>query len=253
MAKKVLLAGESWMVYTTHIKGFDSFCTSSYGSGEKYIKEAFESGGYQVDYLPNHVAAEDFPYTMEELRKYDLVVLSDIGANTLLLPLATFSRSEVLPNRCDLIRDYVLEGGSLLMVGGYLTFSGIEGKSKWQDTAVQEVLPVQISSCDDRIEHCEGIKPITVKEHEILHGLGEWPIVLGYNKTKAKEEANVIAEIEGNPFIALGEYGKGRSVAFTTDCAPHWAPPEFCNWENYNQLFINLGEWLCEGKEFSLD
>ena len=25
MSKKVLLAGESWMSYTTHVKGFDSF------------------------------------------------------------------------------------------------------------------------------------------------------------------------------------------------------------------------------------
>ena len=29
MNKKVLLAGESWMSYTTHVKGFDSFYTSS--------------------------------------------------------------------------------------------------------------------------------------------------------------------------------------------------------------------------------
>ena len=27
MSKKVLLAGESWMSYTTHVKGFDSFYT----------------------------------------------------------------------------------------------------------------------------------------------------------------------------------------------------------------------------------
>lgn len=246
MAKKVLLAGESWMSYTTHVKGFDSFYTTSYDSGEKYIKKAFEAGGYEFDYLPNHLAAENFPYTMEELIQYDIVILSDIGANTLLLPLPTFSRSEVMPNRCNLIRDYVLGGGALLMVGGYLTFSGIDGKGKWQDTAVQEVLPVQISSFDDRIEHCEGITPVTVKSHSIVDELSDWPIILGYNKTTAKKEAEVIVEVEGNPFIALGKYGKGRSAVFTTDCAPHWAPPEFCNWKNYNQLFINLAKWLCE-------
>ena len=27
MSKKVLLAGESWMSYTTHVKGFDAFYT----------------------------------------------------------------------------------------------------------------------------------------------------------------------------------------------------------------------------------
>ena len=130
------------------------------------------------------------------------------------------------------------------MVGGYITFSGIDGKGKWQDTAVQEVLPVQIFPTDDRMEHCEGIQPVTVKEHEILEGLGEWPRVLGYNRTILKDEAELLATVEGNPFIALGEYGKGRSAVFTTDCAPHWAPPEFCNWEGYNKLFQNMAKWL---------
>ena len=61
---------------------------------------------------------------MEELKQYDLVILSDIGANTLLLPGATFNRSEKMPNRCNLISDYVNDGGALLMVGGYLTTGG---------------------------------------------------------------------------------------------------------------------------------
>ena len=30
MSKKILLAGESWMSYTTHVKGFDAFYTSTY-------------------------------------------------------------------------------------------------------------------------------------------------------------------------------------------------------------------------------
>ena len=38
MSKKVLLAGESWMSYTTHVKGFDSFYTSTYETGEKWLK-----------------------------------------------------------------------------------------------------------------------------------------------------------------------------------------------------------------------
>ena len=84
--KRVLLAGESWMSYTTHVKGFDSFYTSVYETGEKWLKGALEKGGYEVTFLPNHVAAEQFPFTMKELKNYDCVILSDIGANTLLLP-----------------------------------------------------------------------------------------------------------------------------------------------------------------------
>ena len=40
------------------------------------------AGGYEVTFLPNHLANEEFPFTMEELKQYDLVILSDIGANT---------------------------------------------------------------------------------------------------------------------------------------------------------------------------
>ena len=75
MNKKVLLAGESWMSYTTHVKGFDSFYTSTYETGEKWLKAALEAGGYEVTFLPNHLANEEFPFTMEELKQYDLVIL----------------------------------------------------------------------------------------------------------------------------------------------------------------------------------
>ena len=225
MAKRVLLAGESWMSYTTHVKGFDTFYTSVYETGEKYIKKAFEEGGYEFTFLPNHLAMEEFPFSLEELKRYDLIILSDIGANTLLLPGATFTRSELMPNRCNLLRDYVLDGGALLMVGGYLTFSGVD--------------------TDDRMEHCEGVRPVFVKDHPIFDGIEKtWPRVLGYNKTILKPEAELLASVCGDPFIALGEYGKGRSAVFTTDCAPHWAPPEFCEWKDYNRLFQNLARWL---------
>lgn len=243
--KKVLLAGESWMSYTTHVKGFDSFYTSVYETGEKWLKGALEKGGYEVTFLPNHVAAEQFPFTMKELKNYDCVILSDIGANTLLLPAATFTKSVKMPNRADLIRDYVQEGGALLMIGGYLTFSGVDAKGKWHDTAVQEVLPVEVLTVDDRMEHCEGIRPVTVKEHEALKGLPkEWPEILGYNKTILKPEAEMAAMAGKDPFIAFGKYGKGRSAVFTSDCAPHWAPPEFCEWEYYDTLWQGILDWL---------
>lgn len=243
--KKALLAGESWMSYTTHVKGFDSFYTSVYETGEKYLKAALEEGGYEVEFLPNHLAGEKFPFQLEELQQYDLLILSDIGSNTLLLPGPTFTRSIKMPNRCQLIRDYVEQGGALIMVGGYLTFSGVDAKGKWHDTPVQDVLPVEIFTVDDRMEHCEGIKPVTIAKHEALRGIpAPWPDILGYNKTIAKPEAVVAATVEGNPFIAFGSYGKGRSAVVTTDCAPHWAPEEFCTWEYYNRLWQQIADYL---------
>lgn len=246
MSKKILLAGESWMSFTTHVKGFDTFYTSVYETGKEWIEKAIKEAGYEFVFIPNYEAMDGFPFTLEELQEYDCIILSDIGANTLLLPTETFAKSVKKPNRCNLLRDYVLEGGSLLMVGGYMTFAGIDGKGKWHDTAVQEVLPVEVLTLDDRMEHCEGVVPVIVNaDHEIMAGLPtEWPNVLGYNKTIVKEDADVVATICGDPFIAFGNYGKGKSGVFTTDCAPHWAPPEFCNWEYYNKLFANIFAYL---------
>lgn len=245
MTKKVLLAGESWMSHTTHVKGFDTFYTAVYETGKDFLITALETGGYDLDYIPNHLAAEQFPFSMEELKRYDCIILSDIGANTLLLPAATFTRSMKMPNRCNLLRDYVLDGGALLMIGGYLTFSGVDAKGKWHDTAVQEVLPVEVLTCDDRMEHCEGIAPKVEFAHEAICGLPQsWPEILGYNRTIAKEGAVVPVTVGGDPLLAVSDYGKGRTAAFTTDCAPHWAPPEFVNWQYYDQLWQGLVGYL---------
>ena len=82
---------------------------------------------------------------MEELKQYDPGNSVRYRANTpCFCRGATFNHSEKMPNRCKLIRDYVNDGGALPMVGGYPTFSGVDAKGKWHDTAVQEVLPVEV-------------------------------------------------------------------------------------------------------------
>jgi len=245
MTKKVLISGESWMSYTTHVKGFDSFYTSVYEEGVGFIKKAIENAGYEVDFIPNHLAPEHFPTTMEELNKYSCVILSDIGSNTLLLPHKTFTKSIRTPNRCELIKNYVNEGGAFLMVGGYMSFTGIDAKTRYGQTPIKDILPVQCLEIDDRAEHPEGIVPVTVKKHEALQGLPEeWPHFLGYNKTNAIPEGEVLATIDGDPFIAVGDFGKGKSAVFTSDCAPHWGPPEFVNWEFYDELWKGLLNYL---------
>lgn len=243
--KRLLLAGESWMSSTTHVKGADAFTNSKYETGEKWLKEALEKSGYEVDFLPNHLVAENFPFTLEQLKQYQAVILSDVGSNTLLLPEDVVLRGQKRPNRCNLIRDYVMDGGALLMIGGYLTFSGIDAKGRWGVTAVQEVLPVKLLVTDDRMEHPEGVQAVTVSNHPLLEGIeGAWPELLGYNKTEALEDTDVAATIDGDPLLAVAERGKGRSAVFTSDCAPHWAPVEFLEWDGYTKLWNNLINWL---------
>ena len=61
-----------------------------------------------------------------------------------------------------------------------------------------------------------------------------------------KKDAEVVATICGDPFIAVGRYGEGKSAVVSTDCSPHWAPPEFCEWKHYNTLVKNLLDFLTE-------
>ena len=243
---KILIAGESWTSHTIHIKGFDTFTTSVYEEGVKWLKEALEKANHQVTFIPNHHASEKFPKTKKEISEYDVVILSDIGSNTLLLPSATFSRSEKTPNRCKLIKEYVENGGGFCMIGGYMSFTGIDAKTRYGETEVKDILPVDLLKYDDRVERPEGIVPKIVVKHEIFEGIeGEFPFFLGYNKTISDNtKGEVIALIDEDPFIATGKFGKGKSVAFTSDCAPHWGSKEFVEWKYYDKLWQNIIKWL---------
>ena len=242
----VLVAGESWITQSTHIKGVDHFTVSSYVEGIGPLRDALESGGHTVTHLPAHLVPDSFPSTPAELAPYDLVVLSDIGANSLLLPREVLERSATHPNRLASLAQWVHDGGGLVMVGGYLSFTGFEAKAAFKDTPVEQVLPVTCLAHDDRVEAPEGVTPaIEVEDHPALGGAQTpWPHLLGYNRTLAVEAAAVLATVGGDPLVAVREVGAGRTAVFTSDCAPHWAPPAFCEeWEGYGPLFRGLLGW----------
>ena len=242
---KVLFAGESWMTHSIHTKGFDSFDMSSYHEGGTEMIAAMRAGGIDVTYQPSHVAMNEFPYARDAIDRFDVVILSDIGSNTLLLPDRTAIRSEPSPNRLHLIRDFVLGGGGLLMVGGYLTFQGIQAKGNYKGSAVEDVLPVELFASDDRSEQPQGISPAIVSaDHPVLAGLSDWPHFLGYNRSTLRAGAQALATLGGDPFIAVREVGRGRSAIFASDCGPHWGPPAFVNWAGYATLWMNLVAWL---------
>src|SRR4029077_17466247 len=134
--------------------------------------------------------------------------------NTLLLHPDTFVRSTVLPNRLHAIRDYVAAGGGFVMIGGYLTFQGIDAKGKYAGSAVEEALPVALSYYDDRVECPEGVAPAVVDANRPIVGdlSEEWPRLLGYNRVAVKAGAALVASVGNDPLIVAGAFGKGRGV-----------------------------------------
>jgi len=252
MAKthKILLAGESWVSAATHYKGFDQFGSVTFHLGAEPLVAALAGSNVTLRYMPSHEAQEHFPQSLDALAAYDAVILSDIGANTLLLHPDTWLHGKPTPNRLRLLKDYVEAGGGLMMVGGYLSFQGINGSARYHRTAVEEVLPVEMLPVDDRIEVPEGFTPVLKqKSHPILTGLGgRWPQLLGFNEVRAKPGATLLATVSKEygemPLLVAGSSGKGRTLAWTSDIGPHWLPATFVAWKGYATFWKQALGWL---------
>ncbi len=249
----VLLVGESWVSAATHFKGFDQFGSVTFHLGAEPLVAALRGSPFRLTYMPSHEAAEGFPFTIEELRRYKAIILSDIGANTLLLPQAVWMHGRATPNRLKLLRDWTQQGGGLVMVGGYLSFQGIDGRARWRRTPVEEALPVTCLPYDDRIEVPEGFRAEVTgpADHPVLRGLdGEWPLLLGANEVEVRDRADVEVlarlprEQGSHPLLVTGRCGQGRTLAWTSDIGPHWLPDDFVRWPGYATLWRNVLAWV---------
>jgi uncharacterized membrane protein len=245
MALKILLAGESWTSLGLHLKGFSLYTTGAYEEGGKPLISALERAGHRVDYIPNHLVPERFPVDVDGLSAYDVVILSDVGADTFLLHPDTLLRSQRRPNALKSMADYVASGGGLLMVGGFMSFSGFGGNACYHNTVLADVLPVRMLGHDDRVECPEGVNPSVAAPHPAIAELpGDWPHFLGYQRLIAKEGAEVLLTVGADPFLTLGYHGNGRTAAFASDCSPHWGSPEFTGWDHYADFWSGLAGWL---------
>jgi len=235
--------------FNVEVKGF-----STHIWGQPLI-DALEEGDIEVHHMTSEVAISEFPRTVEGLSEYDALILSDIECEVLALYPFWIPGTE-LPrtNRLKAIREYTRQGGGLLMVGGWTSFSGRFGHGGYYDTPVEEALPVTcLKGVDDRVETPEGVH-VNIKDsnHPILSGIpwDECPVFEGFNRIFPKDESSVLATIgEGedeNPLVVVWEFGEGRAMAFSTDCSPHWAA-FFQPWEYYGQFWRQAIRWL--GKE----
>ena len=250
MAKiKVLLVGKSWISKTIHVKGFDHFSAAEYQTGIGGLSKALADSDVDLVHLPGHLAPTDFPQTREALAQYDVVVFSDIGANTLLLHPDTFVRGKRTPNRLRLVADWVADGGGFAMVGGYYSFQGIYGAARYRGTPIEAILPVTMQAVDDRVEIPEGFTPQVVATHPVLDGIeGEWPYLLGFNETELKAGGALLLSAgdakDARPLLVVGDHGAGRTLAWTSDIGPHWLPESFVEWPGYRKLWRQAFAWL---------
>ncbi len=245
-AARVLYAGDGETLNYLVTKGLNFYMAGGYVDESMYLRGALESDpDIEVDHIKPGDSLELFPREMKNLETYDAVILSDIGADSILFYMNR-DIAPMGPNRLKLLKQYVHDGGGLIMIGGWSTFGGWGGQARWTETPVEDALPVTIKDGDDRVETPEGC---TFEGWDLNHAItGKLPIdqafvLSGYNRIKAKKEAQVLAWIEDDPAVVVGEFGQGRSLAVATDCAPHWAGT-MIEWKGYRAFWVNCVKWV---------
>ena len=197
---------------------------TSLDTAASYLSLVLEDAGFGYDYVASseRLGAGDLG------TRYDLYIVSDF-------PSANFDGEAMLE-----IAGAVAAGSGLLMIGGWESFQGEAGG--YYGTAVGDLLPVEISRVDDRINSARPCCVIKKQDHPILEGLPfeSPPLVAGYNRFVAKADGEEILslssfrtridddgsvsfmQINRDPFLVIGEAEKGRTAALATDLAPHW-------------------------------
>ena len=248
----VLYVGDSEVVLNRYLVGADVIEQSYFNDNGRWFREAMASEPtIEVRHITPHGVAVEFPATLNELQNYDVVIFSDVGYNSMIF-YAGLTPPYVYPlgpDRVGMVRAFVEQGGGFLMVGGYLSFAGLNGIARWADTDVETILPVNIAHHDDRVEVTQGFRfELNQPDHAIVTVL-QWRdagwTLCGYNRVTLKPGASLIASYQGDPFIACWDYQPGRTAIFASDFAPHWAG-DFVHWSHYSAFWRQMIHWLAK-------
>lgn len=253
--KKVLLAGETFTLVQSAVAGVTLGHSSRYANGATYFLAAMEGSDIAIEQMPSERCEIEFPLTLEAMKDYSAIIISDVSALTLLLT-PEARTGHIGPNRLALLNDYVRQGGSVMMAGGYTSFQGMDGSARYHGTPLEECLPVICLEHTDGLEAPEGLTPRVVASHPVLAQLPmEWPPVLGLNRVKLRTDTDtqLLAEVSYRgrhfPLLAVRSFGQGRTLAFMTDIGPHWMSHQFLESKTYKQLMQAMLGWLCRVAE----
>ena len=219
-----------------------------------------------ISLVPNHeMSLIPFPTRelfRQQLPSFDLIVLQNFEYGP-------YQIGRYLEN----IRRYVHDGGGLAMLGGSLSFAS----GNYAGTPIAEALPIRLprrglrsprelldtEMFTPRLTASGKIHPITALRYATADNVATWnslPKLEGVNIVgRAKRNATVLAvhprlKTSGRhrkpmPVIVAGEYGKGRSLAVTTDSLWRWSfmpasKSGFSGRRHYNKFWENAMRWL---------
>ncbi len=209
----------------------------------------------EVDTLANWELYRLEPGKLEEyLGQSNALIISDVEARCFHLYPSFFDRSRrekkvvTFPDRLKLTKQWVADGGGLLMLGGWLSFSGVMGKGGWGRSSFADALPIDCLHVEDLMESSEGFTAEVLNSaHPVVKGLPwkSFPPIFGYNETRVKPDGEVLVRIKetGHPLVVVGEYGRGRILTYMSDPAPHWGI-NFELWKGYDAFWQQSLQWV---------
>lgn len=210
-----------------------------------------------VDVPENQLSLIPFPIDdifLEELKNFDVVVLDDFS-----------HRAYFNPVYLERVRDFVRDGGGLAMFGGSRAFDS----GGYGDSALRDALPVELDgkgSYQSRGPVHAALTPAG-KKHPITRLLPDpkvneetWsklPALSGLNQVRSvRGETLITATGDGStgaPLLAIGRFGKGRTLALMTDDAWRWNFIAVGNKEtpqNHLKLIRQAVRWLAQEPAF---
>lgn len=226
------------------MKGLDVF---NYGT---WLTEALESSGeHQVTSVPSWDFYKLGPGAYEQvLADYDVVIFSDVEGKLFQLAPHFFDRNKfgdgvlTFPDRVRLTTEAVREGTGLMLLGGWYSFTGEQGKGGWGRTLLKDAMPVVCLDHEDLVESTEGYHPVASDAGRAAFGdldLSSCPPILGYNQVHTKPGIEPLLSLveTGDPLLVSQQVGAGHVVCYMSDPAPHWA----CNlvfWKHYADFWL---------------
>ena len=181
------------------------------------IVSVMESCGCRVDFCEAGEVCTRLPLDAGQLRRYSVVILSDVPARYL------------SPGQCEALDRYVRAGGSLLVVGGAHSL----GASGWEYSPLALMLPVLVDFGSES-------RPVRVEVVDAAGAVaravpwGECPVFAGINPVRARGNSSVVlADREsGVPLLAVREWGRGHVAVFSSDITAIWGA-DFNRWEHF--------------------
>ena len=210
-----------------------------------------------VDVPENQLSLIPFPIDdifLEELKNFDVVVLDDFS-----------HRAYFNPVYLERVRDFVRDGGGLAMFGGSRAFDS----GGYGDSALRDALPVELDgkgSYQSRGPVHAALTPAG-KKHPITRLLPDpkvneetWsklPALSGLNQVRSVRGETLLTPTgdgsTGAPLLAIGRFGKGRTLALMTDDAWRWNFIAVGNKEtpqNHLKLIRQAVRWLAQEPAF---